>query len=85
MSDFRKFCLDNYLTLSEHGLYCKCVGSARDNLTIPTLTGVVGDFVVPMEMVLNRLKSEFSFSRRLYFEFLTHKVEDDLQYEILFF
>ena len=84
LSDFRKFCLDNYLTLSEHGLYCKCVGSARDNLTIPTLTGVVGDFVVPMEMVLNRLKSEFSFSRRLYFEFLTHKVEDDLQYESCF-
>ena len=84
LSDFRKFCLDNNLTLSEHGLYCKCAGSARDNLTIPTLTGVVGDFVVPMEMVLNRLKSEFSFSRRLYFEFLTHETEDDLQHESCF-
>jgi hypothetical protein len=84
LSDFRKFCLENNLTLSEHGLYCKCAGSARDNLTIPTLTGVVGDFVVPMEMVLNRLKSEFSFARRLYFEFLTHDEDYDHQHELCF-
>jgi tetratricopeptide (TPR) repeat protein len=84
LSDFRKFCLENNLTLSEHGLYCKCAGSARDNLTIPTLAGITGDFVVPMEMVLNRLKSEFSFARRLYFEFVTHDEDYDHQHELCF-
>jgi hypothetical protein len=84
LSDFRRFCLDKHLALSEHGLYCKCAGSARDDLTIPTLSGVAGDFVVPMEMVLNRLKSEFSFSRRLYYEYLTHETENELQHESCF-
>jgi len=84
LNDFRRFCLDKYLALSEHGLYCKCAESARDDLTIPTLSGVVGDFVVPMEMVLNRLKSEFSFSRRLYYEYLNHETENELQHESCF-
>lgn len=84
LSDFRKFCLNNNLTLSEHGLYCSCAGSARDNLTIPTMTGIVGDFVVPMEMVLNRLKSEFSFARRLYFEYMNHERKHELLYESCF-
>jgi len=84
LSNFRKFCLNNNLTLSEHGLYCSCAGSARDNLTIPTLTGVVGDFVVPMEMVLNRLKSEFSFARRLYFEYMNNEREHELLHESCF-
>lgn len=84
LSDFRKFCLNNNLALSEHGLYCKCAGSARDNLTIPTLGGLAGDFIVPMEMVLNRLKSEFSFSRRLYFEFIAQETENELQHESCF-
>lgn len=79
LSDYRKFCLDNNLSLSEHGLYCACTGSSRDNLTIPTTGGVVGDFVIPMEMVLNRIKSEFSFARHLFFEYLTI----DIDYELL--
>ncbi|WP_407526234.1 LA2681 family HEPN domain-containing protein [Vibrio parahaemolyticus] len=78
LSCYRQFCLDNHLSLSEHGLYCACAGSARDNLTIPTLEGVVGDFVIPMEMVLNRLKSEFSFARHLYFEYVTKDKDYDL-------
>ncbi|NMG72855.1 LA2681 family HEPN domain-containing protein [Parazoarcus communis] len=84
LSSYRKFCLDNNLSLSEHGLYCQCVGSSRDNLTIPTTGGVVGDFVVPMEMVLNRLKSEFSFSRRLYFEYLTTENDYELLHDSCF-
>lgn len=83
-SNYRKFCLSNNLTLSEHSLYCKCIGSDRDNLTIPTTSGVVGDFIIPMEMILNRLKSEFSFSRRLYFEYLSHETPDELQHESCF-
>lgn len=84
LSDYRRFCLDNNLSLSEHGLYCSCAGSSRDNLTIPTLGGVVGDFVVPMEMVLNRLKSEFSFARHLYFEYLTEEKDYELLHDSCF-
>jgi tetratricopeptide (TPR) repeat protein len=79
LTEYRKFCLDRGLTLSEHGLYCACVGSARDNLTIPTSSGLVGDFVIPMEMVLNRLKSEFSFARHLYYEYIC----EDTDYELI--
>jgi len=84
LSDYRKFCLAHNLTLSEHGLYCACAGSARDNLTIPTLSGVVGDFVVPMEMVLNRLKSEFSFARHLYYGYLSEEPDDELLHDSCF-
>lgn len=84
LSVYRKFCLDRNITLSEHALYCRCAGSARDNLTIPTYSGVYGDFVVPMEMVLNRLKSEFSFARNLYYEYLTHSTPDEIQHELCF-
>ena len=84
LSDYRKFCLDNNLSLSEHGLYCACAGSSRDNLTIPTLGGVVGDFVIPMEMVLNRLKSEFSFARQLYFDYLTTEQDHELLHDSCF-
>jgi tetratricopeptide (TPR) repeat protein len=84
LSSYRKFCLDNNLSLSEHGLYCPCVGSSRDNLTIPTAGGVVGDFVIPMEMVLNRLKSEFSFARHLYFEYLTKEKDYELLHDSCF-
>ena len=84
LSCYRKFCLNNNLTLSEHGLYCACAASARDNLTILTTGGVVGDFVVPMEMVLNRLKSEFSFARHLYFEYLTGEFDEELFHESCF-
>ncbi len=84
LSDFRRFCLDNNLSLSEHGLYCKCLGSARDNLTIPNSSGVSGDFIVPMEMVLNRVKSEFSFARRLFFEYKFHDESLELLHESCF-
>jgi tetratricopeptide (TPR) repeat protein len=84
LSEYRKFCLDNNLSLSEHGLYCACAGSSRDNLTIPTLGGVAGDFVVPMEMVLNRLKSEFSFARHLYFDYLTTEQDYELLHDSCF-
>ena len=84
LSDYRRFCLDNKLTLSEHGLYCACYGCARDNLTIPTTDGIAGDFVIPMEMVLNRLKSEFSFARHLFYEYQTSEENLDLLHESCF-
>jgi hypothetical protein len=84
LSEYRKFCLAKNLTLSEHALYCTCVGSARDDLIIPTKSGVVGNFVVPMERVLNRLKSEFAFARTFYYEYLTETSPDEIQHELCF-
>ena len=75
LSEYRKYCCRHNLTLSEHGLYCACAGTARDNLTIPILsTTVSGAFIPQMEAVLNRLKSEFSMARRLYFEYASSEV-----------
>ncbi|WP_339142384.1 LA2681 family HEPN domain-containing protein [Pseudoalteromonas galatheae] len=84
LSDYRRFCLDNNLSLSEHALYCPCVASSRDNLTILTSDGIAGEFVIPMEMVLNRLKSEFSFARHLYFEYLTSDIDHELLHDSCF-
>ncbi len=68
-SNFRKFCLYNNLCLSEHSLYCNCVGASRDDLTIPKSdVSIGGDFVPKMELQLNRLKSEFALARLLYYE-----------------
>ena len=79
LSDYRKFCLKNYLTLSEHGLYCACAGSARDNLTIPLFRrSIGGEFVPQMEMILNHIKSEYSLARRNYFEYL-HPTQVDIE------
>lgn len=86
LSSYRKFCIEKHLTLSEHGLYCACVGSARDNLTIPLLQkSIGGKFVPQMEMVLNRIKSEYSLARRNYYEYHNPTEEDlDLLHEDCF-
>lgn len=71
LSEYRRFCLDNFLSLSDHGIYCKCNGSEIDDLSIPNANGISGDFIEPMEKLLNRIKSEFGFARRLYYEYLS--------------
>lgn len=68
-SNYRKWCLDNHMSLTEHGLYCKCIASSKDNLTIFENT-IGNQTIVSMELVLNRLKSEFGFARHLYYEYL---------------
>jgi hypothetical protein len=82
LSDYRKYCVDRKLTLSEHGLYCACSGSARDNLTIPlTNVAIGGDFVPRMEAVLNRIKSEFSLARLNYYEYFNATTKIEFNYE----
>ncbi|RAY62991.1 LA2681 family HEPN domain-containing protein, partial [Enterobacter kobei] len=62
--------IDNNLMLSDHSLYCNCYASSKDNISIATTEkGVFGDFIVPMEMVLNRLKAEYSLARKMFFEY----------------
>lgn len=70
LSHYQRFCIDNNLMLSDHSLYCNCYASSKDNITIATSEkGVFGDFIVPMEMVLNRLKAEYSLARKMFFEY----------------
>lgn len=79
LTDYRKWCLDNFLSLTEHGLYCKCYGSACDNLNILTpIRAITGDFILPMEKVLNRLKSEFGLARLMLYEYEFAKVNNDI-------
>jgi hypothetical protein len=64
-----KWCLENKLTLSEHSLYCRCAGARRDDLTIPKQSGPIGGRFVPeLELLLNRMKSEFCLARALYYQ-----------------
>jgi tetratricopeptide (TPR) repeat protein len=70
-SDYRLFCLNNHLALSEHSLYCHCAGARRDDLMIPTPgASIIGEFVPKMEHILNRVKSEFSLARLLFYQSL---------------
>ncbi len=78
LSEYRKFSLRNGLFLSEHGIYCWCNGARRDDLTIPTKQkSVSGSFVPRLELLLNRLKSEFSLARHLYCQAIQEIEEND--------
>ncbi|MXS71633.1 hypothetical protein GSF70_10430 [Flavobacteriaceae bacterium W22] len=65
-----KFFLDNFLSLSEHSLYCSCNGAEKDDITIGH-----GGFqtnnkkIVQLELLCNRIKSEFCFSKELFFDY----------------
>lgn len=88
LSHYRLFSIDNSLSLSEHAVYCSCVGARRDDLTIalPNVS-MGGDFVPMMELLLNRLKSEFSLSRLLFYYAVSGQKSSDNDFyekEIIF-
>lgn len=67
MSHFRKWCIEENLTLNIHGMYCSCIANERDNLTL--LNGVISsESILRFEQYLNRIKAEFSLIRVLYYE-----------------
>lgn len=71
-----RFCLDNYLALSEHALYCKCAGARRDDLSVmSSATPISGEFVPRLELLLNRLKSEFCLARALFYQAISKSEE----------
>lgn len=77
-----KFFLDNFLGLSEHSLYCKCNGAKIDDLAIGFPGFVTMDKkIIQLELLNNRLKSEFSLARQLYFDFLKSNRTDNVHYE----
>jgi hypothetical protein len=79
-SNYRKFCISNHLCLSEHSLYCNCIGARRDDLAItPTHEPLSAVFLPPMEQMLNRLKSEFSIARLLLYKSYAEANEQELE------
>jgi len=77
-----KFFLDNFLSLSEHSLYCKCNGAKIDDLAIGFPGFVTSDVkIIQLELLNNRIKSEFSLARQLYFDFLNLNQIDNIHYE----
>ena len=79
-----KFFLDNYLSLSEHSLYCKCNGAKIDDLAIGFPGFVTTDKkLIQLELLNNRIKSEFSLARQLYFDFSNQNQNDNIHYENL--
>lgn len=85
-SAFRKYCILNYLTLNEHGIYCGCVANTKDDLQIGVGHGAFQTEVLPkLELLLNRLKSEFAFARWSYYTSLddTNTLEFDAQFSDL--
>lgn len=71
MSIFRQWCVKENLTLNTHGLYCSCIINERDTLTL--FENIIANTdIINFEQYLNRVKSEFSLLRVLYFESLNH-------------
>lgn len=76
-SSFRKFCLGNFLTLNEHAIYCNCVAAEKDDLQIGVPQGTFkGNLVPKLELLLNRMKSEFSFARWMFYKSNTEEPFD---------
>lgn len=81
-SNYRKFCIDNFLTLNEHSLYCNCLLTAKDQLQIGISNVVFKSELLPrLEILLNRMKSEYAFARWNYYKSST---EDAFDYDVIF-
>jgi hypothetical protein len=83
---YRKYCIKNHLTLNEHGIYCGCVANTKDDIQIGVKHGVFRSEVLPkMELLLNRLKSEYGFARWAYYNAIhnAEEIEFDVQFSEL--
>lgn len=68
-SEARRFSIENFLTLNEHTIYCGCRVSELDDLQIGVPHGSFQTPVLPkLELLLNRMKSEFALARWHYFQ-----------------
>lgn len=78
-SEFRKFCIENFLTLNEHAIYCKCVSVETDDLRIGVSHGKFkGEIIPKLELLLNRMKSEFGLARWLYY---SRKTDENINFD----
>lgn len=77
-SDYIKFCIDNFLMLNEHSLFCNCSEASSDNLSVVQQgLSLYGEKVGKMELLLNRLKSEFNLAKKLYYKGLFEKNNEE--------
>lgn len=68
-TNLRKSILKNNLALSEVGLYSRCCGARKDNLSIFTKKYHTNNIIFKkMEIYLNEIKSDFNLLRLLYFD-----------------
>ncbi len=71
-SQFRQYCLKKNLTLSEHAIFCNCKQSKTDNLQIVTNHAHTQiEWVKPFELLVQKLKNEFSVARLNFFKATT--------------
>ncbi|TDM51379.1 LA2681 family HEPN domain-containing protein [Aliivibrio fischeri] len=77
-NEYWSFVQAEQLSLSEHALYCDC--STREYLDDLSLLIDKSEKFMPMSMVLNRLKSEFSLARRCYFDYLNASDDTEVYY-----
>lgn len=77
-SIYRKFSITNKITLNEHAIYCKCNSAKYDDLQIGVQhASFSGNMVPKMELLLNRVKSEFSLARLLLFQSMSKNEKDN--------
>ena len=82
-SPFRQYCILSFLTLNEHSIYCNCNATKKDNLTIGVKHGMFkGEIVPQLELLLNRMKSEYALSRWLYYQSLNEQIT--VEYDTMF-
>lgn len=68
LSEQRRFSIDHFLTLNEHAVYCPCSTAKWDHLQIGSShLSLVGAVVPRLELLLNRIKSEYALARWMYF------------------
>lgn len=77
LTPYRRFCLDNFITLNEHAIHCKCIATEKDDLQIGSTLGVFKNpEILKLELLFNRIKSEFGLARWLYFRSQTAQVQE---------
>lgn len=80
---YRKFCLDHYLSLNEHAIYCYCRKATFDDFAIGREQAVFSNPKVPkLELLVNRLKVEFGLARQLYYDSLQPYSDDIIYYDL---
>jgi hypothetical protein len=81
-----QWCLKQDLALSEHSLYCRCAGARRDDLSVLSPgSPLVGEKVPLMELMLNRMKSEFALARAFHYQSSPDLEASPLKWELTAF
>lgn len=87
LSGQRRFAIDHFLTLNEHAVHCPCNAAKWDDLQIGSSHLHLAGKVVPrLELLLNRIKSEYALARWMYFTSSTgvEEIALDVRFSELF-